>query len=131
MGELDVIIPEIPSITLYDRKTKQKYEVDLFVPTAVGLIFLEESEKVEKIFQKKVDKDTLKLIFKIFEMILKPQFSFMDLSWIERNIDLNTSLLILIKIATPIFDYIKILGAIPTRRIETATPEKKPEVTTQ
>lgn len=120
--DFEILVPKVEKIKLRDRKNGREYQADLFVPTAVGLVFVRNIDAVRKIFSGTVDDTALRLIYDIFEKMFKRQFDFMDAKWCERNIDLQTTLVIISQIARPIFDYLKLTGILAT-----PADEKKPE----
>ena len=110
ISDIKDLIPEKKIIGLTDRKSGEVFEVDLFMPGEIGLLFIEHDDVIRKLFNGKIDKSALSLSWKIFEMMFQPQHSFMTEKWCKKNIDLPTMIALLIQMGKPIYDYLKVLG---------------------
>jgi hypothetical protein len=125
IDDLNALVPEQVFIKLRDRKSKEEYEVDLFMPGEIGLLYIEYEEDIQKLYtdpkvKGRFSKNTYNLIYALFEMMFKPQFSFMTAKWCRENIDFYSLLKILISMGKPIYDYLKTIGIV-------GTPEKNPQ----
>jgi len=124
--DLSSLVPEQKIIKLRDRtNTKEEFEVDLFMPGEVGLLYIEHEETILKLFNTdpefkgRFDKKTYDVIYSLFEMMFKPQHEFMNKKWCRDNIDFMVITLILVEMGKPIYDYLsKMIGTM-------TTPEKK------
>jgi len=123
--DLSSLVPEQKIIKLRDRKSKEEFEVDLFMPSEVGLLYIEHEETILKLFntdpefKERFDKKTYDVIYSLFEMMFRPQHEFMNKKWCRDNIDFMVMTLILVEMGKPIYDYLsKIIGTM-------TTPKKK------
>jgi hypothetical protein len=120
MNDSEILFPTIDTIEITDRRTKKVFKIDLFVPAGVGLLVLDKTESIRKIFMGKADEATIKDMYSIFGQFLKTKYHFMDEKWAYDNIDMTAAVILLMKISQPIIDYVKLLGI-------GATPERSPE----
>ena len=124
IDDLSVLVPEQIVIKLRDRKTKEEFEVDLFMPAEIGLLYIEHEETIQKLFstdpevKDRFSPNTYKVVYAMLEMMFKPQYSFMTAKWCRENIDLFSMIRILVSMGKPIYDYLKTIGIV-------AMPEKK------
>lgn len=120
MNETEILFPAIDTIDITDRKTKKVFKIDLFIPAGVGLLVLDKTESIRKIFMGKADEAAVKDMYAIFANFLTTKYHFMNEKWCVDNIDMTAAVVLLMKISQPIIDYVKLLGV-------GATPERSPE----
>lgn len=125
---MDVVLPELDTIELRDRKKKEKYTVDLFIPGSVGLLLMDKMNDLQDVYLGKPNKKNLKTMYRIFELVLKRQYEFMTQRWCEENIDTKEALVLLTAIANPILEYVKITG-IEAMPLSAKKPEDTGKVT--
>lgn len=124
--DLDILVPEQVLVKLRDRKSKEIFEVDLFMPGEIGLLYIKHEEEIQKLFntdpnfKDRFSKKTYDIIYSLLEMIFKPQYDFMTAEWCRNNIDFYSLLKILIAMGKPIYEYLKTIGIV-------GTPEKNPQ----
>lgn len=114
--DLDILLPEdnIVSFTAADGK---KYQINLFIPFAVGQMLVDNADDVMEIFGGKTGKPninakTIKLALRILTGIMQDQHPHMTDEWIKKNVSVPRMGVILFKAAMPIYDFLARMGEL-------------------
>ena len=123
--DLDELLPE-DGIIRFKDKSGNVHSFNIFVPLDAGMYICEHSEEIAEIFKKrKVSSETAKLVLKLTALIFSAQDKSINEEWIMRNVSLPRLVVILIKMITPIMDYLKQMNLL-SELTGMVTPEKKP-----
>ena len=123
--DLDILLPE-DEVIEFTAKDDKRYSIRLFVPFAVGAYIIDHADELAEVFpnggRPKLSRKTLDLVLKVFSMVCREQYDHMTEDWIKANISLPRQIAIIIKIATPVYQFISGMGFL-----EAALPVKEPE----
>jgi hypothetical protein len=123
--DLDEILPEDGEIRFKD-KDGNVHSFQIFVPLGVGMYICEHSEEIAELFKnRKISKDTAMLVLKIATMIFHEQDNKINEEWMKRNVSLPRLLVIIVKMITPVMDYMKHVNLF-SEITGMVTPQKKP-----
>lgn len=126
--DLDVLLPEEqPPIKFTGKTDKKEYIVDLWIPTAVGLLIAENIELLMSIFPSKTrktkfSKEAVDLILEVFAIMCREKYPHVNKTWIEKNISLPKLVAIGFSLAKPIRQFVMSAGFQ-----EMVQPEKEPQ----
>ncbi len=124
--DLDILMPEDDLIE-FTAADGQRYSIRLFVPFAVGAYLLDNADVIAQVFPQDgkrpvVSKTTFEVILKILGLMFREQYPEMTDEWIRKNVSLPRLIAIVIRVATPIYEYVTSLGIL-----ETVQPIKEPD----
>ncbi|HQA52994.1 MAG TPA: hypothetical protein PK419_09065 [Spirochaetota bacterium] len=123
--DLDELLPEDGEIRFKD-KDGAVHSFKVFVPFAVGMYICEHSEEIAELFRnRKISKETAMLVLKIATMIFNEQNKQINEEWMKRNVSLPRLMVIIIKMITPVMDYMKNMNLL-SEITGMVTPQKKP-----
>jgi len=123
--DLDELLPE-DGIIRFKDKSGNVHSFNIFVPLDAGMYICEHAEEIAEIFKKrKVSRETAKLVLKLTALIFSAQDKSINEEWIMRNVSLPRLVVILMKMITPIMDYLKQMNLF-SELTGMVTPGKKP-----
>lgn len=115
--DFDVLMPENDVAKFTGKRDKTRYEVELFIPSGVALLIVENLDLVKQFFpdadrkkKSRFSKDTVDFMLKIFSIICKQQYEHMTSEWIDKNISLPRLTAIGIALVKPVLGYLSSSG---------------------
>ena len=150
--KLKGVIRHAEYVTLIDRQLKKEhrkdnsiiyeFECDLFLCSEAGFLLLDQGKDILELVKgqksgtplnkivtnvlKTGKTDLMYLIRSIMQEVFKPQYDFMNVEWIKKNLDLKQTVHIILQLLIPIVEYLQEMGYMG-EVTEKATPTPKVE----
>lgn len=119
--DLDVLMPDSENVVSFTgRFDKKKYDVDLFIPSGVAAVLLENLDEITSAFPSggrtsiNLSPAIIQIIEKVLCALMEESYPEINPAWIRKNLSLPKQAFIVTQMIKPIYEFLVQGGYMPS-----------------